>query len=167
MGRASPILLVLLALGFFFGTYNLLTITMQHKASNSGSWIDDGLDLIDSAIRMPGEANQRGNPNLKYHVVVTATDAPYSQWQCRIMYYWYKKMKDSPGSDMGKFTRVLHSGHSDTLMKEIPTFVVDPLPQGLDRVRTLVLLLDFPYHFFLKLSSLCALCGYPNICIWF
>lgn len=42
-------------------------------------------------------------------------------------------MKDMPGSDMGRFTRVLHSGSPDNLMEEIPTFVVDPLPQGLDR----------------------------------
>ncbi|GLT54888.1 hypothetical protein SLA2020_280480 [Shorea laevis] len=71
--------------------------------------------------------------NSKFHVALTATDAPYSQWQCRIMYYWYKKVKDMPGSDMGKFTRVLHSGSPDKLMEEIPTFVVDPLPEGLDR----------------------------------
>ncbi|PQQ07406.1 uncharacterized protein Pyn_32154 [Prunus yedoensis var. nudiflora] len=49
------------------------------------------------------------------------------------MYYWYKKVKDMPGSDMGKFTRVLHSGNADNLMEEIPTVVVDPLPEGLDR----------------------------------
>ncbi|BBN67539.1 hypothetical protein Prudu_107S001200, partial [Prunus dulcis] len=71
--------------------------------------------------------------NSKYHVALTATDAPYSQWQCRIMYYWYKKVKDMPGSDMGKFTRVLHSGTADNLMEEIPTVVVDPLPGDLDR----------------------------------
>ncbi|GMH10327.1 hypothetical protein Nepgr_012168 [Nepenthes gracilis] len=64
---------------------------------------------------------------------ITATDAPYSQWQCRVMYYWYKKFKDEPGSDMGGFTRVLHSGRADHLMEEIPTFVVDPLPDGLDQ----------------------------------
>ncbi|XP_028105557.1 hydroxyproline O-arabinosyltransferase 3-like [Camellia sinensis] len=54
-----------------------------------------------------------------------ATDAPYSKWQCQIMYYWYKKVKAMPGSDMGGFTRVLHSGNPDNLMEEIPTFVVD------------------------------------------
>lgn len=34
---------------------------------------------------------------------------------------------------MGGFTRVLHSGKPDKLMDEIPTIVVDPLPEGLDR----------------------------------
>ncbi|GMP34061.1 hypothetical protein CsSME_00007100 [Camellia sinensis var. sinensis] len=61
-----------------------------------------------------------------------ATDAPYSKWQCQIMYYWYKKVKAMPGSDMGGFTRVLHSRNPDNLMEEIPTFVVDPFPDGLD-----------------------------------
>ena len=133
MGRPSPVLLVLLALGFFFATYNLLTIVMHHKASNSES--GNGLKLVDPVILMPQETMRAGNSNLKFHVALTATDAPYSQWQCRIMFYWYKKMKDMPGLDMGKFTRVLHSGSPDNLMEEIPTFVVEPLPQGLDRVR--------------------------------
>ncbi|GFY92267.1 hypothetical protein Acr_08g0006630 [Actinidia rufa] len=73
------------------------------------------------------------NAKFPFHVALTATDAPYSKWQCRIMYYWYKKKKDLPGSEMGGFTRILHSGSADNLMDEIPTFVVDPLPAGLDR----------------------------------
>ncbi|KAK7827555.1 hydroxyproline o-arabinosyltransferase 3 [Quercus suber] len=120
MGRVSPILLALLSFGFFFATYNLLTMIIHNKASNLGSWETDGLD-------------SSGELKPKYHVALTATDAPYSQWQCRIMYYWYKKTKDMPGSDMGKFTRILHSGVPDKLMEEIPSFVVDPLPEGLDR----------------------------------
>ncbi|KAG9138255.1 hypothetical protein Leryth_001475 [Lithospermum erythrorhizon] len=49
------------------------------------------------------------------------------------MYYWYNKKKDLPGSDMGGFTRILHTGKKDNLMDEIPTFIVDPLPNGLDQ----------------------------------
>ena len=108
---------MLLALGFLLASYNLITMSVHYKAPK-GSWL----------------AERAGKTNSKYHVAVTATDAPYSQWQCRIMYYWYKKVKDLPGSDMGSFTRVLHSGTPDNLMKEIPTFIVDPLPEGLDRV---------------------------------
>ena len=89
MGRVSTILLALLSFGFFFATYNLLTMIIHNKASNLGSWESDGLD-------------SSGDLKPKYHVALTATDAPYSQWQCRIMYYWYKKTKDVPGSDMGK-----------------------------------------------------------------
>ncbi|KAE8674938.1 phosphoesterase family protein [Hibiscus syriacus] len=31
-----------------------------------------------------------------------------------------------PGSEMGKFTRILHSGKPDSLMEEIPTFKISP-----------------------------------------
>ncbi|KAJ0978781.1 hypothetical protein J5N97_014255 [Dioscorea zingiberensis] len=34
---------------------------------------------------------------------------------------------------MGGFTRILHSGKPDDLMDEMPTFVVDPLPRGMDK----------------------------------
>ncbi|CAN0905465.1 Hydroxyproline O-arabinosyltransferase PLENTY [Linum grandiflorum] len=129
MGRVSPLLLVLLAFGFAFATYNLLTLIINYKATNSR---DGSAGFTDPIPSMP-RVRKFGNPNLKYHVALTATDAPYSQWQCRIMYYWYRRMKDAPGSDMGKFTRVLHSGKADNLMDEIPTFIVDPLPEGLDR----------------------------------
>ncbi|KAG2674700.1 hypothetical protein I3760_13G150000 [Carya illinoinensis] len=127
MGRAYPVLLVLLA------PVLLLTMIIHNKASNSGSWVVDGLDWVDPVIRIPEKVKRSEDLSSKYHVAVTATDTPYSQWQCRIMYYWYKKVKDMPGSDMGKFTRVLHTGSPDKLMEEIPTFVVDPLPEGLDR----------------------------------
>ncbi|CBI24243.3 unnamed protein product, partial [Vitis vinifera] len=125
MGRASLLLLVLLALGFFFATYNLLTMIMHNRGND--------FDVFDPITRMTKETKKVGNRNLYFHVALTATDAPYSQWQCRIMYYWYKKVKDMPGSEMGGFTRVLHSGSPDSLMDEIPTFVVYPLPDGLDR----------------------------------
>lgn len=133
MGRASPLLLVLLSLGFFFATYNMITMVMHHKDTISGRWVGNGLDWFDPTIRMHEEVKRMENSNVPFHVALTATDAPYSKWQCRIMYYWYKKVKAMPGSALGGFTRVLHSGNPDNLMEEIPTFVVDPLPDGLDR----------------------------------
>lgn len=123
----SSFLLVLLALGFFFATYNLLTMVIQNKAA-------DEIGKLNPLTQMP-EKTGGGNSDMRFHVALTATDAIYSQWQSRIMYYWYKKVKDMPRSDMGKFTRILHSGKADNLMDEIPSFVVDPLPEGLDRVR--------------------------------
>lgn len=150
MGRASPLLLVLFALGFLFATYNLLTMIIQNKASNLGSWVVDGLDWFDPDTRIPEKVKRSEDLNSKFHVALTATNAPYSQWQCRIMYYWYKKVKDMPGSDMGKFTRVLHSGSPDKLMEEIPTFVVDPLPEGLDRVRILLVAVSWFLLSFVK-----------------
>ena len=141
MGRASPLLFVLLALGFFFATYNLLTLIIQYKDSSTGL----GSGTSDPVTGMSANFRISGKSNLKFNVALTATDSPYSQWQCRIMYYWYKKMKSMPGSDMGKFTRVLHSGKGDHLMVEIPTFVVDPLPEGLDQVRFSIFTFSFAF----------------------
>ena len=74
-----------------------------------------------------------GEPGLHktYHVVVTANAAPYVRWQMRVMYYWYKKRRAEQGAEgqMGGFTRVLHEGHPDDLMNEIPTCVVDRLQE--------------------------------------
>lgn len=133
-GRASPLLLVLLTLGFFFATYNLLTVAINY--SSAGKWVggfSDNRLLIDPIVEMPRTVRRVKNSRSLFHVALTATDAPYNKWQCRIMYYWYKRQKDLPGSEMGGFTRVLHSGNPDNLMEEIPTVVVDPLPAGLDR----------------------------------
>eukprot|EP00898_Chlorokybus_atmophyticus_P005590 jgi/Chlat1/6031/Chrsp4S00489 len=77
-------------------------------------------------------------PERNFHVAVTATDSVYQQWQMRIMYYWYKKMKASdPHTQMGGFTRILHSGKPDAYMDEIPSYVVNRL-EGI--VATIVLL---------------------------
>ncbi|KAG4962023.1 hypothetical protein AAZX31_14G034100 [Glycine max] len=119
MGRAKSLLLLLMVLIFSFATYNLVAMIMNLKT--------DGSESFNRKIMRSGKTNS------KFHVALTATDSPYSQWQCRIMYYWYKKVKDMPGSDMGKLTRILHSGRPDQLMDEIPTFVVHPLPRGLDK----------------------------------
>ncbi|KAG7945883.1 hypothetical protein I3843_14G010300 [Carya illinoinensis] len=134
MGQASPILLIMLALGFFFATYNLLTMIFHH--GSFGKWLavnSDGVLSFDPIIEMPENMRKRRNVKSLFHVAVTATDATYNKWQCRIMYYWYKKQKNLPESEMGAFTRILHSGNPDNLMDEIPTVVVDPLPAGMDR----------------------------------
>ncbi|KAK1277414.1 hypothetical protein QJS04_geneDACA007378 [Acorus gramineus] len=119
-------LLLLLFLGFFFASYNLLTIVVRYR---SGEASPDPVVGMPEARRMAGLSMER----LPFHVALTATDSPYSRWQCRIMYYWYKQVRGMPGSEMGGFTRILHSGSEDGLMDEIPTVVVDPLPAGLDR----------------------------------
>lgn len=102
-----------------------------------GRWADaesESMLVADPIVEMPQNVKKLKNARMPFHVALTATDAPYSKWQCRIMYYWYKQQKDLPGSEMGGFTRILHSGSPDNLMDEIPTMVVDPLPAGLDRV---------------------------------
>ncbi|KAJ0103241.1 hypothetical protein Patl1_05332 [Pistacia atlantica] len=134
MGRASPILVVLLIFGFAFATYNLLTMIVHNRSIRNWMTEDsNGGIFFDPVVEMPENVKRLKNVKLPFHVALTATDAPYSKWQCRIMYYWYKKMRDQPGSEMGGFTRILHSGNPDNLMHEIPTVVVDPLPAGLDR----------------------------------
>jgi len=152
MGRASPLLLVLLALGFFFATYNLVTMVIHNRRLGSGGWLGNNPEnrmLVDPIIGIPDNLKRLNRAKVPFHVALTATDAPYSKWQCRIMYYWYKKQKDLPGSDFGGFTRILHSGRSDDLMEEIPTFVVDPLPAGLDRVSAFldIFMLFIGYYF--------------------
>lgn len=150
MGRVSPLLLVLLALGFFFATYNLVTMIIHNRAIARSNTVSTSINGGGSEWFDPvQESSLVKSGDRKFHVALTATDAAYSKWQCRIMYYWYKRMKERDGSDMGGFTRVLHSGKPDNLMEEIPTFVVDPLPEGLDRVSIslLILMVNFETPF--------------------
>ena len=123
-GLCSTLLLVILALGFAVGSYNFVSIIRSRHGD---------LEYVDPVIAMPHDRKPKATGKL-FHVALTATDSPYSHWQCRIMYYWYKQVKNMEGSDMGGFTRILHSGEEDKLMDEIPTVVVQPLPGGLDRV---------------------------------
>lgn len=119
MGCESLFYSLLLTLTVALITYNIVTTTsVVHQ--------NDDSEDTDPIIKMPLEKRL-------FHTAVTATDSSYNKWQCRIMYYWHKKLSSKPGSDMGGFTRVLHSGKPDNLMDEIPTFVVDPLPRGLDQ----------------------------------
>lgn len=135
MRQAVALFMVLLSIGAFLLTYNFVTMIIHYQKTSPRK---DHL-LIDPLVEMPDYVKRPRNQKRPFHVALTATDWAYSKWQCRIMYYWYKKKKDLPGSNMGKFTRILHSGNPDNLMDEIPTFVVDPLPPGLDKVRKNVL----------------------------
>ena len=90
----------------------------------------------------------RSNPTSKkgkrlFHTAVVASDSAYNTWQCRVMYYWFKKFKDEPNSEMGGFTRILHSDKPDKFMQEIPTFVAQPLPARMDQV-----LMGFSFYFY-------------------
>ncbi|CAN4125044.1 unnamed protein product [Withania somnifera] len=125
MGRVTPLFLFLLSLVFSFLTYNLITMIIRCTTVGFGKWKDVGLVSLnnqlfsDPIIQMPEKLRKPKSKKSLFHIALTATDSPYSKWQCR--------------SEMGKFTRILHSGSPDNLMDEIPTFVVDPLPEGLDR----------------------------------
>ncbi|CAN7005463.1 unnamed protein product [Brassica rapa subsp. trilocularis] len=134
-GAGANILRAIAGAGVLSG-YDKLQLLLLGKKFGSGSVHNRSgsvsSPLLDPVVQMPNRKAKTSSP-APFHVALTATDAPYNKWQCRIMYYWYKQKKALPGSDMGGFTRILHSGNRDNLMDEIPTFVVDPLPPGLDR----------------------------------
>lgn len=138
MRQAVAFFMVLLSIGSFLLTYNFVSMIVHYqktgptKGASNENW---NPLVMDPLVEMPEHVKRSRIQRRPFHIALTATNKPYSKWQCRIMYYWYKKKKDLPGSDMGKFTRILHSGSPDDLMDEIPTVVVDPLPPGLDRVR--------------------------------
>lgn len=72
-------------------------------------------------------------PRRPYHVLLTAASGIYQEWQTRIAYYHYKKLKaQNPCSDIGGFTRLLntHGARPDALVGEIPTVVVRQLSGG-------------------------------------
>lgn len=131
--------MVLLSVGALVLTYNFVSMIVHYKKTGLKKWAsvkNQNHIVLDPLVEMPEYVKRPRNQRRPFHVAVTATNKTYSKWQCRIMYYWYRKKKDLPGSNMGKFTRILHSGSPDNLMDEIPTFVVDPLPPGLDQVRS-------------------------------
>eukprot|EP00271_Cylindrocystis_brebissonii_P016435 TRINITY_DN399_c0_g1_i1.p1 TRINITY_DN399_c0_g1~~TRINITY_DN399_c0_g1_i1.p1 ORF type:complete len:395 (+),score=43.66 TRINITY_DN399_c0_g1_i1:184-1368(+) len=89
--------------------------------------------VLRGVVKRPDELAHRNRKKRMFHTAVTANDGPYNKWQCRIMYFYYKKFAAMEGSEMGGFTRVLHSGRPDNLMDEIPTWIAQPLAAGLDR----------------------------------
>ena len=107
---------------------------------------------VDPVIKMPLHRSQSSSKKRLFHTAVTASDSVYNTWQCRVMYYWFKRFKDGPESGMGGFTRILHSGKPDQFMDEIPTFVAQPLPAGMDQVFVF-LVYDVSFSFFF-----CGLC---------
>ena len=81
-------------------------------------------------------ASPRHESSGKYHMLVTSDDNAYNSWQVQICYYWYKEARRKhPDSDLGGFTRLLHTGAADNLMDVIPTVVVDPLPPDVVSAR--------------------------------
>ena len=131
----------------FVATFNAVNMLLVRSSASYGeSMADDDADTrttIDlQARRLGGAVVQRPVEDKKakkkrmFHTAVTANDNPYSKWQCRIMYHWYKKYAAMEGSEMGGYTRILHTGQPDNLMEEIPTWVAQPLPAGMDQVRS-------------------------------
>eukprot|EP00246_Nothoceros_aenigmaticus_P006908 TRINITY_DN202_c0_g1_i1.p1 TRINITY_DN202_c0_g1~~TRINITY_DN202_c0_g1_i1.p1 ORF type:complete len:369 (-),score=54.55 TRINITY_DN202_c0_g1_i1:1188-2294(-) len=139
MGRAGLPFLLVVFFAVFVATYNSVNMVSNYYHRTklaSADGVRSGRRMnafFDPVVRMPQTLLDGGKKKRLYHVAVTANDSPYNRWQSRIMYYWYKKFKDDPESEMGGFTRILHDGRRDSVMDEIPTVVVDPLPPGQDR----------------------------------
>lgn len=139
MGSGYLLLIIMLSLTVAMITYNTIISTQSLKEELPVVSNGDVFS-VDPVIEMPREKKTRANSseNKKkkrmFHTAVTASEGVYNLWQCRIMYYWFKKFNSGPNSEMGGFTRILHSGFPDDYMHEIPTFVVQPLPDGLDQV---------------------------------
>ncbi|KAH7445884.1 hypothetical protein KP509_01G027300 [Ceratopteris richardii] len=116
---------------FSFTTSHQRTLSdnMKFNSENLMNTLDPFLDLPRNFL---GAKLQRLQTKKRlFHVALTASGSIYNGWQCRIMYYWYKKFRDMPSSEMGGFTRILHSGKPDSLMQEIPTVIVEELPNGM------------------------------------
>ncbi|KAI4318864.1 hypothetical protein MLD38_032523 [Melastoma candidum] len=129
-GCRNGFLTVLIAFSVSLITYNVLISASVPLGLDFPSYYSGNDDHpIDQVIMMPRLEKRRS-----FHTAVTASDSVYNTWQCRVMYYWFKKHRESSGNvDMAGFTRILHSGKPDAYMDEIPTFVAQPLPPGTDQ----------------------------------
>ncbi|KAG6504384.1 hypothetical protein ZIOFF_036717 [Zingiber officinale] len=105
IGKGFPLFFLLLAFGSFIATYNLVAMVIHYRRRESVNQLR--VDNFASGMLKIGRLRVQRQ---LFHVAATAIDAAYSRWQCRIMYYWYKEMKHGEGSEVGGFTRVLHSG---------------------------------------------------------
>lgn len=119
-------------------TYNVIisgnaSLKMDFPGHNTGS--SSSQISVDPVIKLPSDRKSKLGSSQKrlFHTAVTASDSVYNTWQSRVMYYWFKKFQGGPNSEMGGFTRILHSGKPDEYMDEIPTFVAQPLPSGMDQ----------------------------------
>merc|ERR1719238_266595 len=91
--------------------------------------VSDGGSTTATATAASG-SQQCSRTRRPMHVVMTAASGLYQEWQSRIAYHHYKKMKRlHPCSDLGGFTRLFNSYNAapDSLMDEIPTLVVKQL----------------------------------------
>jgi len=139
MGCGNFFFTVLITFSVALITYNILISANAPLKQDLPGPSSRSTLLVDPVIKMPLERSRRSGFGKKrlFHTAVTASDSVYNTWQCRVMYYWYKKHKGGPNSEMGGFTRILHSGKPDKFMEEIPTFIAQPLPAGMDQVCVL------------------------------
>lgn len=132
MGWGNVFFTVVIGFSAALITYNIIiSANASLKQEFPGKSVSASSFSVDPIIKMPTESKKRKR---LFHTAVTASDSIYNTWQTRVMYYWFKQQKKrNPDSEMGGFTRILHSGKRDRFMDEIPTFVAQPLPDGMDQ----------------------------------
>lgn len=133
MGWGNVFFTVVIGFSAALITYNIIiSANASLKQEFPGKSLSSSSFSVDPIIKMPTNSKKRKR---LFHTAVTASDSIYNTWQTRVMYYWFKQQKKrNPDSEMGGFTRILHSGKRDRFMDEIPTFVAQPLPDGMDQV---------------------------------
>lgn len=141
MGCGNSFFIILVTLSVALITYNILISAkapLKLELPGPSNSSPSSKISVDPVIKMPVERSSRQFRQRKrlFHTAVTASDSVYNTWQCRVMYYWFKKHQGGPNSEMGGFTRILHSGKADKFMDEIPTFIAQPLPSGMDQVSS-------------------------------
>ncbi|GFZ16724.1 hypothetical protein Acr_25g0011330 [Actinidia rufa] len=132
MGCGNFFFSLVITLSVALITYNIIISANAPLKSDFPGPSSNGFLSVDPIIKMPADRSRQAKKRL-FHTAVTSSDSVYNTWQCRIMYYWFKQHRGRPGSEMGGFTRILHSGKPDGFMDEIPTFVAQPLPNGMDQ----------------------------------
>ena len=142
-------LLLALALVFAFVCYNAFKMDAWSLNTSSRQWYGGGADqtakLWHSVDYLQPDYKPVPQKN-KYHVLLPCDGRLYHEWQARVFYYWFKRIKESKDPPaMGGFTRLLHSGEPDAWMDELPTVVVDPLPRDLEKVADGYVMLNRPY----------------------
>jgi hypothetical protein len=131
-GRGAPPL-VLTALSSAFLTY--IALLSSRSVPPLPTSFPDATAAFSSSSRSRRLASDGSGGPRPFHTAVTASGSVYNTWQCRVMYHWFKEARrQARGADMGGFTRILHSGKPDEFVREIPTFVADPLPEGTTQV---------------------------------
>lgn len=138
MGCGNIFFTLVITLSVALITYNIIisaNAPLKQELPGPSNPSSNGGFSVDPVIKLPLGSSLRKKRRL-FHTAVTASDSVYNTWQSRIMYYWFKKFKEEggPNCEMGGFTRILHNGKPDRFMDEIPTFIAQPLPQGMDQV---------------------------------
>ncbi|GMN45488.1 hypothetical protein TIFTF001_014674 [Ficus carica] len=118
MGCGNMFFSVLITFSVALITYNIIIsanapLKQGFPGPSTGSLIS-----VDPIIKMPVDRSKSAKPTSKrlFHTAVTASDSVYNTWQCRIMYYWFKK-----------FNYILMAEPDHIIVKPIPNLSRDGL----------------------------------------